>query len=212
MPEQSAKEKETEKPLLAKVEPKPEMRAEPTDAPQPASENTPQPAEEEAPATSSDPATAEATPTEPRPIKLLVPYRTFPVEGPEEAVRITFDDLDLLKVLNMEPVPPDAVDHFPEWLAGLDGEKIRLRGWMFPPGRDMGLRGFLFVRDNQICCFGRSPKVYDKIGVRLRNGVTTNYIQGRSFDVVGTLHIEPDVEDGEMLWLYVIEDAIVIAD
>jgi hypothetical protein len=70
----------------------------------------------------------------------------------------------------------------------------------------------MFVRDNGICCFGRSPKVYDKIAVKMRPGKTTRYIQGRPFDVVGTLSIEPDIEGGDegLWWLYQIDDALVI--
>src|SRR5207302_3135581 len=54
--------------------------------------------------------------------------RTFSVEGPDGAARVNFDDLDLLKLLQMDPVTPDCVDKMPEWLKGLDGRKIRIRG------------------------------------------------------------------------------------
>ena len=150
------------------------------------------------------------TPIEKREIKLLVPHQEFQREGPENALRITFDDIDLLKVLNMEPVPVDAVEYFPEWLKKLDGEKIILRGWMYPPLQQEGISRFMFVRDNGICCFGRLPKVYDKLGVTLREGETTAYIQNRPFDVVGTLRFKPDPDGNELLWLYRIDDAHVI--
>ncbi len=151
-------------------------------------------------------------PDGPLPIKLLVPHKDFTAEGPEKALRVTFDDIDLLKILNMEPVPEDAADHFPDWLKQLHGKKIMLRGWMYPPTRQEGISRFMFVRDNGICCFGRAPKVYDKVAVTLREGVTTRYIQNRPFDVVGTLLIEPeiDVTDEQQSWLYVIQDGVVI--
>jgi hypothetical protein len=152
----------------------------------------------------------EAPRPEPREIKLLVPHQTFRVEGPEEAIRVSYDDIDLLKVLNMEPVPADCVAHFPDWLRNLDGRRIRIRGFMFPPFETTGIRGFVLARDNQICCFGRNPKRYDVIDVFMRNGVTTDYIQNRPFDVVGVFHIQPEDDDGELYQLYVIDDAIVI--
>jgi hypothetical protein len=152
----------------------------------------------------------EAPRPEPREITLLVPHREFRVEGPEGAIRVSYDDIDLLKVLNMEPVPANCVDYFPDWLRNLDGQRIRIRGFMYPPFETTGIRGFVLARDNQICCFGRFPKRYDVIDVFMRRGVTTDYIQNRPFDVVGTFHIQPEDDDGELYQLYVIDDAIVI--
>lgn len=149
-------------------------------------------------------------PLEPRTIELLVPEKTFDREGREQALRVSYDDLDLLKVLNMEPVPLNAMDYFPGWLRDLDGQTVRLRGWMFPPPIETGLPEFLFVRDNQICCFGRQAKLYDKVYVQLKDGTTTNYIQGRPFDVIGTMSLEPEEQDGELYLLYFITDATVV--
>ncbi len=101
-------------------------------------------------------------------VRLLIPDQTFAVEGPEGAQRVSFDDFDLLKVLNMEPVPVDAAQHFPDWLKALDGRRIRVRGFMYPPYEETGIQMFLLARDNQICCFGRNPKIYDIIPVTLR--------------------------------------------
>lgn len=145
-----------------------------------------------------------------RTIQLLVPERSFSVEGPDDAIRISFDDFDLLKVLNMEPVPVDAVDHFPDWLKNLDGKRVRVRGFMYPTFQETDIPAFVLARDNQICCFGRNPKIYDLVEVTLAPGVTTGYIQGRPFDVVGIFHISPEA-DGDELWqLYQMTDAIVI--
>lgn len=165
----------------------------------------------ESEATPEDPSDPTASST-PRKIKLLVPEREFTREGKDQAIRISFDDLDLLKVCNMEPVPPDVMDHLPDWLKNLHGQRVILRGWMFPSGRQEGISSFMFVRDNGICCFGRDPKVYDKLGVTMQSGKTTKYIEGRPFDVEATLIIEPDIEgdDEGFWWLYRMEDAKVI--
>lgn len=145
---------------------------------------------------------------EQREIKLLVDEPDFRKE--EGAVRVSYDDLDLLKVLNMESVPVDAVSHFPGWMTALDGEKVRIRGFMYPPFRETGIDFFVLARDNQICCFGRNPKVYDLINVEMRDGVTTNYILNRPFDVVGTFHIRPETDGEEIFGLYELTDAVVI--
>ncbi|MBD3673735.1 MAG: hypothetical protein HUJ26_09450 [Planctomycetaceae bacterium] len=149
-----------------------------------------------------------STSLEAREIKLLVEEPNLRRE--DGAARVSYDNLDLLKVLNMEPVPADAVSYFPDWLRGLDGEKVRIRGFMYPPFRETGIDFFVLARDNQICCFGRNPKVYDLINVEMRDGVTTNYILNRPFDVVGTFHIRPETDGDEIFGLYEITDAVVI--
>jgi hypothetical protein len=143
-------------------------------------------------------------------IKLLIPEKEFQVEGPEGAIRVSFDDVDLLKVLNAEPVPIDIEKHLPAWLSGLNGKTVRIRGWMYPPNQETEIPAFLFVRDNQICCFGRMAKIYDKFGVTLREGVTTNYIQGRPFDIVGQMVVKSIILNDELFFLYKINDAIII--
>lgn len=146
----------------------------------------------------------------PKEIKLLVPEKDFVRDPQHDALRVTFDDIDLLKTLNMEPVPLDALEYFPEWLKNLDGKRIILRGWMFPAGRDDGISTFMFVRDSGLCCFGSNPKIYDKLAVTMREGVTTKYIEGRPFDVVATLRIDPEILDDEWWWLFHLDDALVI--
>ncbi|MEZ6041973.1 MAG: DUF3299 domain-containing protein [Planctomycetaceae bacterium] len=150
------------------------------------------------------------TPAEPLPIQLLIPHKTFRKERGSNALRVTYDDIDLLKVLNMEPVPVDAVEHFPEWLSSLDGQRIRIRGFMFPTFQATGVVHFTLARDNGICCFVRKPKIYDIIEVSLTEGAETDYIEGKPFDVEGVFHIEPIVNEMELFGLFRIDDARVL--
>lgn len=158
-------------------------------------------------ATSTD---AAANTDGPREIKLLVPEKRFKKEGAAGSLRVSYDDIDLLKVLNMEPVPPNAVEYFPDWLKQLDGQRIRLRGFMFPTFLAEGITSFGLARDNGICCFVKEPKIYDMIQVSLADGVTTDYIDNRPFDVEGIFRIDPDADDEELFQLYRIEDAVVL--
>ncbi len=143
-------------------------------------------------------------------IELLIPNKSFRRERGTEAVRVSYDDIDLLKVLNMEPVPPNAVQYFPEWLAGLDGKRIRIRGWMYPTFISEGLTSFTMARDNGICCFQRMPKIYDVIFVKLAKGEQTDYIDQRPFDIEGTFRIDSEGDGSELPRLYKIEDARVL--
>lgn len=154
--------------------------------------------------------TEKDTASAPKEIKLLIPDKRFQTEGDQQAVRISYDDFDLLKVLNMEPVPVDAVGHFPEWLKNLHGKRVRLRGFMFPTFKATGLTGFSLARDNGICCFGRDPLIYDILEVDLAEGETTDYIEAKAFDVEGVFQIDPEADDTELFQLYRIEDARVL--
>jgi hypothetical protein len=110
----------------------------------------------------------------------------------------------------MDPVLPDAAAYMPAWLKGLDGRRIRIRGFMYPTFQQTGVHAFGLARDNQICCFGRNPKIYDVFDVVLHEGATTNYIPNRPFDVVGVFHIRPEAEDGKLFRLYEMDDASVV--
>lgn len=156
------------------------------------------------------PALPSAAPTK-RKVELLIPNRSFKTEGPDGALRVSYDDIDLLKVLNMEPVTPDAPGQMPAWLKALDGRRIRIRGFMYPTFQQTGIRAFGLARDNQICCFGRNPKIYDVFDVLMREGTTTNYLPNRPFDVVGVFHIRPETDEGKLNRLYEMDDASVIA-
>lgn len=145
-----------------------------------------------------------------RKIEVLIPEKSFKVVGPENAIRVSFDDLDLLKVLNADPVPLNIEQSMPAWLLGLTGTRVRIRGFMYPPNRETELPAFMMVRDSKDCCFGRNVLIYDKIGVRMRDGVTTDYIQLRPFDVVGVMTVKARISDGKLMFLYMIEDAIVV--
>lgn len=147
---------------------------------------------------------------EPREVKILVKNKSFRHVSPGNVLQVSYDDIDLLKVMNMEPVTPKAPELMPQWLKDLDGKRIRIRGFMYPPFQQTGNEYFLLARDNQICCFGKNPKIYDLFPVILKEGVTTDYILNRPFDVVGVFHIKAETLDGEMERLYMIDDAIVI--
>ena len=137
--------------------------------------------------------------------------RTFAVEGPEGAFRISFDDLDLLKIIKMDDVTPDCVSKMPQWMRDLAGKKIRIRGFMKPLHVSEGLPEFPLVRSTDLCCFGPKGKVYHMAAVALKKGTTTDYIELKPFDVVGTFRIEPiELGDGVVFLLYHIDEATII--
>ena len=173
--------------------------------------------------TAKPPAASEAAPLppgvgppmptgEPLPggVRILVPERTLATDPGTGALRASFDDLDLLKVLNMDPVTADAAEKMPQWLKDLNGKQVILRGYMKPDFIAEGLTRFIFVRDTGLCCFGPVPRIYDMVQVKLKEGTTTEYIELRPFDVVGTFRIEMMTLDEEIYGLYFFDDARII--
>ena len=156
------------------------------------------------------PAIENTASAQPRAIQLLIPSKRFRKERPSNALRVSYDDIDLLKVLNMEPVPADAVSHFPDWLRQLDGQVVRIRGYMYPTFEATGLTSFTLARDNGICCFVRQPKIYDIISVSLAPGEVSDYIANRPFDVEGVFRIDPGADQTDLSRLYRIEQAKVL--
>lgn len=153
----------------------------------------------------NEPAVAE---TPPRPIEVLVPEKSFKTE--KGALRVSFDDIDLLKVLGIDngvPVPSEAVDRMPAWLKGLDGQRIRLQGFMYPQFSDSEIPRFVFTRDTGVCCFGPNPTLYYLIDVHMKDGTTADYIENRRFEVVGTFRIRPSGDGKTLDELYRIDDA-----
>lgn len=157
------------------------------------------------------PTPAAATPIEaPHKVEILIKEKTFKPEGPAKNLRVSFDDLDLLKVINMKPVTKDCIEKMPQWLKDLNGKQVVVRGFMKPAFMSEGIESFVFVRDSSQCCFGPNPTVHDMIYVRLKLDETTDYIELRPFDVSGTFRIELLESDDSIAGLYFLDNAQVL--
>ena len=157
------------------------------------------------------PLVAAATPVEePHKVEILIKDKSFKPEGPAKNLRVSFDDLDLLKVINMKPVTRDCIEQMPQWLKDLNGKQIVIRGFMKPAFMSEGIESFVFVRDSSQCCFGPNPTVHDMLYVRLKLDETTDYIELRPFDVSGTFRIELLESDDSIAGLYFLDNAQVL--
>ena len=147
-------------------------------------------------------------------VTVLVPKRDFKTEGPQKASRVTFDDIDIEKVLNTKKLSVDLPKQMPDWLKKLDGQKIRLRGFMHPQSafQENGLKRFVLCRDTGPCCFGPKPTIYYLVEVTLKSGTSTSYIENKAFDVEGVFHIKPEALEGtdEVERFYFLDDAQMI--
>ena len=147
-------------------------------------------------------------------LTVLVPKKDFKTEGPAKALRVSFDDVDIEKVLNTKQLTADIPEKMPDWLRKLDGQRIRMRGYMHPASafQEEGIKRFVLCRDTGPCCFGPKPTVYYLVDVSLKNGVTTSYVENKAFDVEGVFHIKPELLEGsnEVDRFYFLDNAQVI--
>lgn len=144
------------------------------------------------------------------PWRLLIPNKEFSVIPETDTLRVSFSDLNLKQILDMQKIPVDAVKHFPNWLKLLEGKRIRISGYMSPSHKETNLSVFRLVPVLQIMNFGAPIRADEVIVVLLQKSKTTEYQQNRRFDVEGTFKIAPIVEEGELLELYQLEEAHLI--
>ncbi len=97
---------------------------------------------------------------------------------------ITFDTVKL----NMKKEDPFTRSLITPAVAKLDGNRVRIRGFILPPFQQTGLTRFVLVRDNMACCFGPGAAIYDSMVVDLKPGMTIDY-QVSPVAVVGTFNI-----------------------
>lgn len=84
----------------------------------------------------------------------------------------------------------------------LIGKKLFIKGYIYQTGKLRGLQSFLFVKDNQSCCFGANPAITDQIGVVMAEGQAIDYKAGK-VAVAGTFRVNPKFnnEDGNPLYI-----------
>jgi hypothetical protein len=137
--------------------------------------------------------------------------RKFKVEGPNGALRITYDDLDVKKLLNLDNVVPDVDKKLPSWIKELHGKTVRLRGYMKPGFQANDITQFIFARDTGACCFGPNLRFDYLITVTLPPDKTTVLRDLTPFDVVGKFRIELiQIDERTFVGPYHIDDAILL--
>jgi hypothetical protein len=113
-------------------------------------------------------------------------------------IETTFDDVKF---------PMEKTDAFVESMLtprvkSLFGERIRLRGYIYPTPRKKGLKQFVLVRDNMECCFGPGAALFDCVLVTMAGDATAEY-SIRPVAVEGTFRLAPlPGPDGRPLAIY----------
>lgn len=147
-------------------------------------------------ATSQPPATA--TPgDQPRP-KLQPGAKTKVLaKAGDKAYDKTFDDLRF----NMKVGERFERPMLTTGIEGMDGHKIRIRGYILPTPQKHGIQQFVLVRDNQECCFGPGAALYDCILVEMKQGTSADFTI-RPIAVEGTFNVHVTELGGKQLAIY----------
>lgn len=114
---------------------------------------------------------------------------------------ITFDDIKLALEKDEKFIPEK---HMTEKVEKLEGQKIRIRGWIHPSVfTQTGIKQFVLVRDNQECCFGPGAALHDCIFVNMEAGKSTDFTT-RPIAVEGVFKVEeiPGGPKGRQLAIY----------
>jgi hypothetical protein len=111
---------------------------------------------------------------------------------------LTFDDIKF----PMEKTEPFERSMLTEKIEALEGQTIRIRGYMLPSFQQTGITRFVLVRDNMECCFGPGAALYDCIVVEMGEGKSTDF-SVRPISVQGVFRIKPFLgPDGKHLAIY----------
>jgi hypothetical protein len=87
-----------------------------------------------------------------------------------------------------------------------DGAKVTLRGYIRPSFSQRNLKQFVFVRDNQECCFGPGAALFDCVLVKMAEGAATDYTV-RPVTIEGEFYLRKYAgPDGNVWAIYRLKD------
>ena len=114
---------------------------------------------------------------------------------------ISFDDIKF----DIAKDAPFKRDLLPKKIESLEGQLVRLRGYMLPSFQQSGIKKFVLVRDNMECCFGPGAAIYDCVSIEMQGSASASF-SVRPMAVEGVFSVsEFKGPDGNHLAIYHIE-------
>lgn len=98
----------------------------------------------------------------------------------------------------------------PRVVRELDGSDVAVQGFMVPIKLEQGgVKTFLLVRNQMMCCFGIMPKLNEWIYVKMKNDKPGKFVPDFPVTVSGRLSVGEEIKNGRVVSLYRMEaDAI----
>ena len=109
----------------------------------------------------------------------------YATEVPDGYARVSFRELQPVRERPDLPVPPSAID--------LDGQRVFVKGYVYPDERGAQLKQFVLVPDLGTCCFGGQPKLTDMIEITLDDPLRTQYSR-RKHKLGGILKVDTRIK------------------
>jgi hypothetical protein len=125
--------------------------------------------------------------------------------GDSDYTSVSFDVLAGYFYMIPDLDKPEATpkDQIPKPIKDYDGKKVAVRGFMVPVSQERGgVKTFLLVRDQSLCCFGRMPRMNEWVSVQMKDNKPTRFISDQVITVFGTIHVGELVEKGVVLSVY----------
>ena len=93
--------------------------------------------------------------------------------------------------------------HFPPSISNLNGRPLRLSGYMMPVDMDgENVASFVLVRNQALCCFGRTPAMNEWVLVRFLPGRSVAMNMDKPIAVEGHFEVGEQIEEGAVVSLY----------
>ena len=99
------------------------------------------------------------------------PQRPLPPPDAAGFIETSFDDVKFA----MQKTDLFVESMLTDRVRSLFGQRIRIRGYMYPTPRKRGLKQFVLVRDNMECCFGPGAALFDCVMITMAEGATAEY-------------------------------------
>ena len=124
----------------------------------------------------------------------------YATEVPEGYSRVSFNWLS-----NQGMVFENGIARPTEDVAKLDGQKIYIKGYMYPRQQRHGLKQFVLCKDNGDCCFGGQPKPTDMIAVEMQGGMSVELLEQQLVGVAGVFRASTQTTQGDLTAVYKLE-------
>jgi len=123
----------------------------------------------------------------------------------EGVMELNFDHLKF----NIRPDETFEVRQLTLDLLKLRGRTIRIRGYIRPSFREKNITRFVFVRDNQECCFGPGAALYDCMIVNMAPNHSVNF-STRPVTLEGRFELKPFRGPDRRVWaIFELNDTVL---
>lgn len=123
---------------------------------------------------------------------------TYGIQGTaqaDEPKRISFDDVKF----EIERNADYDASMLTEEILNLAGQTVRISGYIRPSVKQSGIQRFIFVRDDQECCFGPGAMLYDCMIVTMAEGESVEFTT-RPITVEGTFYVKEFLGPDDRIW------------